>query len=283
MTRVTSSSAQCGYGLGAGVREEGDASHCPGSLQDCCLAMTPCPQALFMLGVMLGSYIFGWLSDRWGRKLSFFLSLILQVLQPLSPPPPHLELPDGVRSALRPCAGLLDLRLPPPGGKEEAVRTVGGWLGQGTEGRVSSFVCFIVVCPSVCQGGGHHQRRLPGGLRAGHGDGGAGLQVPLLPLLPPTTTSMARVLAGTLCQYYYTTGYLVMAGLAYLLHDSWQLLQIVLTLPSILFLSYWSASLPLRPPPLLSVRQVDSVRVCPLAAQHRPVPGGQGADTEGRR
>lgn len=54
---------------------------------------------------------------------------------------------------------------------------------------------------------------------------------------------MARVLAGTLCQYYYTTGYLVMAGLAYLLHDSWQLLQIVLTLPSILFLSYWSASL----------------------------------------
>ena len=94
---------------------------------------------------------------------------------------------------------------------------------------------------------------------------------------------MARVLAGTLCQYYYTTGYLVMAGLAYLLHDSWQLLQIVLTLPSILFLSYWSASLPLRPPPLLSVRQVDSVRVCPLAAQHRPVPGGQGADTEGRR
>ena len=43
------------------------------------LLMTPCPQALFMLGVMLGSYIFGWLSDRWGRKLSFFLSLILQV------------------------------------------------------------------------------------------------------------------------------------------------------------------------------------------------------------
>ena len=79
MARVTSSSAQCCYGLGAGVREEGDASHCPGSLQDCCLAMTPCPQALFMLGVMLGSYIFGWLSDRWGRKLSFFLSLILQV------------------------------------------------------------------------------------------------------------------------------------------------------------------------------------------------------------
>ena len=75
-------------------------------------------------------------------------------------------------------------------------------------------------------------------------------------------TSMARVLAGTLCQYYYTAGYLVMAGLAYLLHDSWQLLQIVLTLPSILFLSYWSGSL--LPAPLhycLSARWIVSESV----------------------
>ena len=28
---------------------------------------------------MLGSYIFGWLSDKCGRKLSFFISIIMQV------------------------------------------------------------------------------------------------------------------------------------------------------------------------------------------------------------
>ena len=31
-----------------------------------------------------------------------------------------------------------------------------------------------------------------------------------------------RVMAGTICQYYYTFGYLTMAGLAFLLNDSWQ-------------------------------------------------------------
>ena len=29
-------------------------------------------------------------------------------------------------------------------------------------------------------------------------------------------------MAGTICQYYYTFGYLTMAGLAFLLNDSWQ-------------------------------------------------------------
>jgi OCT family organic cation transporter-like MFS transporter 4/5 len=48
-----------------------------------------------------------------------------------------------------------------------------------------------------------------------------------------------RVVAGTLCQYYYTAGFLAMAAVAYLLNKDWQLLQISLTLPSILFLSYW--------------------------------------------
>jgi len=48
-----------------------------------------------------------------------------------------------------------------------------------------------------------------------------------------------RAMAGTICMYYLIFGYLTMAGLAFFLNDSWQLLQIVLTLPSILFLSYW--------------------------------------------
>ena len=76
-----------------------------------------------------------------------------------------------------------------------------------------------------------------------------------LPLAPT-----CRVVAGTLCQYYYTAGYLLMAlvraldlltkvldpdldldlaQVAYLLNWNWQLLQIVLTIPSLLFLSYW--------------------------------------------
>lgn len=36
--------------------------------------------SLFMVGVMIGSIVFGELSDRYGRKLIFFISLIIQVV-----------------------------------------------------------------------------------------------------------------------------------------------------------------------------------------------------------
>jgi hypothetical protein len=34
-----------------------------------------------------------------------------------------------------------------------------------------------------------------------------------------------RLIAGTLCQYYYTFGYILMAFIAYFLNFNWQLLQ----------------------------------------------------------
>ena len=32
-----------------------------------------------MAGVMIGSYSFGWLSDRAGRKPAFFIAVVIQV------------------------------------------------------------------------------------------------------------------------------------------------------------------------------------------------------------
>lgn len=36
--------------------------------------------AIFMVGVMLGSIGFGEMSDRYGRKIIFFISLVIQVI-----------------------------------------------------------------------------------------------------------------------------------------------------------------------------------------------------------
>ena len=36
-------------------------------------------QSTFMVGVLLGSYIFGDISDRYGRKPAFFSSVVIQV------------------------------------------------------------------------------------------------------------------------------------------------------------------------------------------------------------
>ncbi len=38
-------------------------------------------QSIFMVGVLLGSYIFGDLSDRFGRKPAFVSSVIIQVIK----------------------------------------------------------------------------------------------------------------------------------------------------------------------------------------------------------
>ena len=48
-----------------------------------------------------------------------------------------------------------------------------------------------------------------------------------------------RVIAGTLCMFYYTFGYFLMAGVSYLLNDNWRILQIILSAPAIIFIPYW--------------------------------------------
>ena len=149
-------------------------------------------QAIFMTGVMIGSYAFGWMSDAWGRKLAFFISLIMQV-----------------RSFL-----------------VILLQTVFGVIS----GLVTNYWLFVF-------------------LRMVVGATTSGVFLVAYVLAMEMVGPQYRVVAGTLCQYYYTVGYLTMAGLAFLLHHSWQLLQIVrprtphplqvLTLPSVLFLSYW--------------------------------------------
>jgi len=47
-----------------------------------------------------------------------------------------------------------------------------------------------------------------------------------------------RLYAGVVCQYFFTTGYILTAGFAYFIKD-WRILQAALSAPGILFLSYW--------------------------------------------
>ena len=52
---------------------------------------------------MLGSYIFGWLSDKCGRKLSFFVSIILQVKQKKLVASKQILRALDLKSTARPC------------------------------------------------------------------------------------------------------------------------------------------------------------------------------------
>ena len=129
-------------------------------------------QAVFMAGVLVGSYLFGWLSDKMGRKISFFISLVVMAVF-------------GILSGVMPEYWSFIL-----------MRMV---VGASTSGVF--LVAYVLAMEMV------------------------GPQY--------------RVVAGTLCQYYYTAGYIFMSAVAYSLNQDWQSLQIVLSAPCILFLSYW--------------------------------------------
>lgn len=47
-----------------------------------------------------------------------------------------------------------------------------------------------------------------------------------------------RLLAGTICQMFFSVGYMLTALWAYLIRD-WRDLQIALTVPGLVFFCYW--------------------------------------------
>ncbi|XP_017772552.1 PREDICTED: organic cation transporter protein-like [Nicrophorus vespilloides] len=127
--------------------------------------------ALFMVGVMLGSIIFGDLSDRFGRKLIFFISLVIQVVF-------------GLIAAVAPEFWTFTF-----------TRAI---VGATTSGVF--LVAYVIAMEMV-----------------GPSD---------------------RLAAGVICQMFFSTGYMLTALFAYYIHD-WRWLQIALTVPGLIFFSYW--------------------------------------------
>ncbi|XP_050500241.1 organic cation transporter protein-like [Diabrotica virgifera virgifera] len=127
--------------------------------------------ALFMVGVMLGSILFGEMSDRYGRKLTFFVSLVLQLV-----------------------AGLL-ASVAPELWTFTFLRLI---IGATTSGVF--LVAYVI-----------------------------GLE-----MVGPSK----RPIAGTVCQMFFSLGYMLTAAFAYYI-DNWRWLQFALTIPGVLFLGYW--------------------------------------------
>ncbi|XP_034238416.1 organic cation transporter protein [Thrips palmi] len=127
--------------------------------------------SLFMIGVLLGSIIFGALSDRYGRRPIFFTSLVLQVV-------------GGTLAAIAP-----------------------------------EFISFVIA------------RMLVGATTSG-------VFLVAYVIALEMVGSKKRLIAGTVCQMFFSFGYMLTALVAYLITD-WRHLQIALTLPGLAFMCYW--------------------------------------------
>lgn len=127
--------------------------------------------SVFMVGVLLGSIIFGDLSDRYGRKPVFFISLVLQVI-----------------------SGILAGIIP---------NYIGFMIARMVTGATTSGVFLVAY-------------------------------VIAMEMVGPEK----RLFAGVVCQCFFTTGYILTAFFAYFVKD-WQMLQIAISLPGLLFLCYW--------------------------------------------
>ncbi|XP_066583217.1 organic cation transporter protein isoform X2 [Prorops nasuta] len=127
--------------------------------------------SLFMVGVMLGSMIFGGLSDRYGRRPIFFLSLVIQLV-------------GGIIVAIAP--------------------------------EFISYVIFRLIVGSTT----------------------SGVFLVAYVIALEMVGPKKRLVAGVGCQLFFTAGYIMTAGFAYMITD-WRMLQVAITVPSIAFLLYW--------------------------------------------
>ncbi|KAK3931402.1 Organic cation transporter protein [Frankliniella fusca] len=127
--------------------------------------------ALFMVGVLLGSIIFGDLSDRYGRRPIFFASLVLQLV-------------GGVLAAIAP----------------EYITFVIARMLVGATSSGVFLVAYVIALEMV--------------------------------------GSKKRLVAGVVCQMFFSVGYMLTALLAYLIRD-WRHLQLALTMPGVAFMCYW--------------------------------------------
>lgn len=128
--------------------------------------------SLFMVGVLLGSMIFGHLSDSIGRKPVFFASLVIQVIF-------------GVIAAIAP---------------DFYTYTVARMVVGATTSGVF-LVAYVIAMEMV--------------------------------------GPKYRLIAGTVMMMFFSVGYMLTAGFAYVFYTSWRLLQIALTLPGLLFMCYY--------------------------------------------
>ncbi|XP_022916168.2 organic cation transporter protein-like [Onthophagus taurus] len=127
--------------------------------------------SVFMIGVMLGSIGFGELSDRYGRKIIFFISLVIQVV-----------------------FGLLTAVAP-----EFWTYTIARAIVGATTSGVF-LVAYVIAMEMV--------------------------------------GPKKRMIAGTVCQMFFSLGYMLTALFAYYIRE-WRHLQIALTVPGIAFFCYW--------------------------------------------
>ncbi|XP_070166653.1 organic cation transporter protein isoform X1 [Polyergus mexicanus] len=127
--------------------------------------------SLFMVGVMLGSMIFGGLSDKYGRRPIFFLSLVIQLV-------------GGILVAVAP--------------------------------EFISYVIFRLIVGSTT----------------------SGVFLVAYVIALEMVGPKKRLIAGVGVQLFFTVGYILTAGFAYFI-TNWRMLQIALTVPSLVFLLYW--------------------------------------------
>lgn len=127
--------------------------------------------SLFMVGALLGSIIFGDMSDRFGRRPIFFLSLVLQV--------------------------------------------VFGLLAAAATEYYAFVLCRLVI-----------------------GSTTSGVFLVAYVIAMEMVGPSKRLYAGVVCQFFFTTGYILTAAFAYFIKD-WRILQVALSAPGIVFLCYW--------------------------------------------